>query len=128
MQKIASYLPSWDTTKKGSKKGFDKAFKVVDKLGAPINRLSNRIGSEAFWPTTLDKESDKAARILKSFCSTSNAPKTKSGVFKSDSLSSRLDRNCRGPALTPAQQRMASTPSKSRPPAPTTALSKNSAS
>lgn len=71
MQKVTSYLPSWDTTKKGSKKGFDKAFKVVDKLGAPINRLSNRIGSEAFWPTTLDKESDKAARILKSFCSKS---------------------------------------------------------
>ncbi|KAJ4148446.1 hypothetical protein LMH87_002914 [Akanthomyces muscarius] len=68
MQKIASYLPSWDTTKTQSKKGFDKAFKVVDKLGAPINRFSNRIGSEAFWPTTLDKESDKAARILKSFC------------------------------------------------------------
>ena len=71
MQKIASYLPSWDTTKTQSKKGFDKAFNVVDKLGAPINRFSNRIGSEAFWPTTLDKESDKAARILKSFCSTS---------------------------------------------------------
>ena len=40
-----------------------------DKLGAPINRWSNKIGSEAFWPTTLDKESDKAARILKTFCS-----------------------------------------------------------
>jgi len=38
-------------------------------VGAPINRLSNKIGSEAFWPTTLDKECDKAARILKSFCS-----------------------------------------------------------
>lgn len=36
--------------------------------GPPINRLSNKLGSEAFWPTTLDKESDKAARILKSFC------------------------------------------------------------
>ncbi|KAF1734964.1 SH3 domain-containing protein [Beauveria bassiana] len=68
MQKITSHLPSWNTTKSQSKKGFDKAYKVVDKLGAPINRLSNRIGSEAFWPTTLDKESDKAARILKSFC------------------------------------------------------------
>ncbi|KAM3434186.1 hypothetical protein NHJ13734_006125 [Beauveria thailandica] len=68
MQKITSHLPSWNTTKNQSKKGFDKAYKVVDKLGAPINRLSNRIGSEAFWPTTLDKESDKAARILKSFC------------------------------------------------------------
>jgi hypothetical protein len=40
-----------------------------DKLGRPINRFSNKIGSEAFWPTTLDKESNKAARILKSFCS-----------------------------------------------------------
>ncbi|KAM3507788.1 hypothetical protein MY11210_006991 [Beauveria gryllotalpidicola] len=68
MQKITSHLPSWSTTKRESKKGFDKAYKVVDKLGPPINRLSNRIGSEAFWPTTLDKESDKAARILKSFC------------------------------------------------------------
>ncbi|KAH8903930.1 DUF500-domain-containing protein [Coniochaeta sp. PMI_546] len=68
MQKVKSKLPSWDTTKTKSKKGFDKVWGWADKLGAPINRLSNRIGSEAFWPTTLDKESDKAARILKSFC------------------------------------------------------------
>lgn len=33
-----------------------------------MNKLSNKLGSEAFWPTTLDKESDKAARILRSFC------------------------------------------------------------
>ncbi|KAH7120311.1 hypothetical protein B0J13DRAFT_162799 [Dactylonectria estremocensis] len=68
MQKVVAKLPSWDTTKTQSKKGFDKAWAWADKLGAPINRLSNRIGSEAFWPTTLDKESDKAARILRSFC------------------------------------------------------------
>ena len=42
---------------------------AADKLGAPVNRFSNKIGSEAFWPTSLDKESDKAARILKTFCS-----------------------------------------------------------
>ncbi|KAI7541019.1 hypothetical protein KC331_g8831, partial [Hortaea werneckii] len=58
----------WGRVKTGSKAGFDKAWKAADKLGAPVNRLSNRLGSEAFWPTTLDKESDKAARILKSFC------------------------------------------------------------
>lgn len=52
----------------GGKKGFDKAWNTVDKLGAPVNRLSNRVGAEAFWPMTLDKESDKAARILRSFC------------------------------------------------------------
>jgi len=59
----------WSKTKENSKVGFDKVYNLVDKLGAPVNRLSNKIGSEAFWPTTLDIESDKAARILKSFCS-----------------------------------------------------------
>ena len=71
MEKVTSRLPSWDTTKTKSKQGFDKVWGWADKLGAPVNRLSNRIGSEAFWPTTLDKESDKAARILRSFCSKS---------------------------------------------------------
>ncbi|KAL8690980.1 MAG: hypothetical protein Q9218_003700 [Villophora microphyllina] len=61
-------LPSWSQTKTTSKQGFDKVYNLVDKLGPPINKLSNKIGSEAFWPTTLDIESDKAARILKSFC------------------------------------------------------------
>lgn len=69
MQKVTSKLPSWDTTKSQGKKGFDKVWSWADKLGKPVNRLSNRIGSEAFWPTTLDKESYKAARILRSFCS-----------------------------------------------------------
>ncbi|KAL2825769.1 hypothetical protein BDW59DRAFT_70046 [Aspergillus cavernicola] len=50
------------------KKGFDKAWDALDKLGAPVNRLSNKLGSEAFWPMTLDKESEKSARILRSFC------------------------------------------------------------
>ncbi|KAF2169216.1 hypothetical protein M409DRAFT_64957 [Zasmidium cellare ATCC 36951] len=58
----------WEKVKVGSKSGFDKTWKALDKLGGPVNRLSNKLGSEAFWPTTLDKESDKAARILKSFC------------------------------------------------------------
>src|ERR1700761_175015 len=66
----------WERTKgysstaynKALKPGFNKAYAVVDKLGAPVNRLSNKVGSEAFWPTTLDKESEKAARILRGFC------------------------------------------------------------
>ncbi|KAF1985627.1 DUF500-domain-containing protein [Aulographum hederae CBS 113979] len=58
----------WSKTKTTSKAGFDKVWAWTDKLGAPVNRLSNKLGSEAFWPTTLDKESDKAARILRSFC------------------------------------------------------------
>ncbi|APA08890.1 hypothetical protein SS1G_02705 [Sclerotinia sclerotiorum 1980 UF-70] len=68
MQRAVSWLPSWDRTKTTSKKGFDKTWAWADKLGAPVNRLTNKIGSEAFWPTSLDKECDKAARILKTFC------------------------------------------------------------
>ncbi|KAK4551524.1 hypothetical protein LTR86_011131 [Recurvomyces mirabilis] len=58
----------WDRVRTGGKKGFDATWKQLDKVGAPVNKLTNKLGSEAFWPTTLDKESDKAARILKSFC------------------------------------------------------------
>jgi lipid-binding SYLF domain-containing protein len=66
----------WERTKgysntayeKALKPGFNKAYAVVDKLGKPVNRLSNKVGAEAFWPTTMDKESEKAARILRGFC------------------------------------------------------------
>lgn len=37
-------------------------------MGGPVNKAANKMGAEAFWPTSLDKESDKAARILRSFC------------------------------------------------------------
>jgi len=82
----------WQKTKKGSKYGFDKLWGYADKLGAPVNKFSNKLGSEAFWPTTLDKESEKAARILRSFCKdgfyqeelrqTPDGPKQKQKVWK----------------------------------------------
>ncbi|KAI9042950.1 DUF500 and UBA/TS-N domain protein [Aspergillus affinis] len=58
----------WSKTKGIGKKNFDKAWGALDKLGAPVNRLSNKLGSEAFWPMSLGKESEKVARILRSFC------------------------------------------------------------
>ncbi|KAM5472454.1 hypothetical protein MauCBS54593_003046 [Microsporum audouinii] len=76
---------TWERTKGYSKRGFDKAWHQLDRIGRPVNRLSNKLGAEAFWPTTLDKESEKAARILRSFCkdgfygqveSSSTPPKT----------------------------------------------------
>lgn len=45
-----------------------KASSWFEKLGRPVNKLSNKLGAEAFWPTSLDQEADKAARILRSFC------------------------------------------------------------
>lgn len=41
------------------------------KAAVPFNMLANKLGSESFLPSTMDKESDKAARILRNFCSTS---------------------------------------------------------
>ncbi|KAK4210052.1 hypothetical protein QBC37DRAFT_429370 [Rhypophila decipiens] len=49
------------------------------KAGVPINKLTNALGSEAFWPSTMDQECDKAARILQSFC--------KDGFYKTNSMS-----------------------------------------
>ena len=60
---------TWEKAKHNSKVGFDKVWGWADKLGPPVNKLSNKLGAEAFWPTSLDKECDKAARILRSFCS-----------------------------------------------------------
>lgn len=94
----------WSKTKSQSKAGFDKVYSWVDKLGAPVNRLSNKVGSEAFWPTTLDIESDKAARILKSFCKdgffqeedrpTVDAPKGKQKVLKK--IPAKVIQNAKG--------------------------------
>ncbi|KAL4890088.1 hypothetical protein BDV59DRAFT_185236 [Aspergillus ambiguus] len=58
----------WERTKGTSKKGFDKAWNTLDKLEGPVNRLSYRVGAEAFWPMNLERENEKAARILRSFC------------------------------------------------------------
>lgn len=52
---------TWEKTKKKSSAWFQK-------VGVPVNKLSNKLGAEAFWPTSLDQEADKAAKILRSFC------------------------------------------------------------
>lgn len=49
----------------------ERLYQWSTKAGVPINKVTNRLGSEAFWPSTMEIECDKAARILKSFCSTS---------------------------------------------------------
>ncbi|KAF2677107.1 DUF500-domain-containing protein [Lentithecium fluviatile CBS 122367] len=100
----------WAKAKSGkAKAGFDKIYSLVDKLGPPVNRLSNKLGSEAFWPTTLDKESDKAARILKSFCKdgfyqeeerpSTDGPKTKSKQKILKKIPTEVIRNAKGLAI-----------------------------
>ncbi|KAK4149700.1 hypothetical protein C8A00DRAFT_18653 [Chaetomidium leptoderma] len=45
---------------------FGEAF--TSKVAGPVNALANKLGSEGFLPESLDKECDKAARILSGFC------------------------------------------------------------
>jgi hypothetical protein len=55
-------------TKSNGKAVFDKGWAAFERLGGPVNKLSNKLGCEAFCPMPLDQECDKTARILRSFC------------------------------------------------------------
>ncbi|KAI1428333.1 hypothetical protein F5Y12DRAFT_55350 [Xylaria sp. FL1777] len=75
MQRVSSLLPSWDRNRSSAssftngharKNSIEKVRGWADRI--PSSR-SSRLAKEAFWPSTLDKECEKAARILKSFCS-----------------------------------------------------------
>ncbi|KAK8128271.1 hypothetical protein PG984_009379 [Apiospora sp. TS-2023a] len=85
MQRVSALLPSWgDRSSRNSaasrnsagstgKNSLDKVRGWADKIpsssASSTNRLSgSRYGREAFWAGTLDKECEKAARILQAFC------------------------------------------------------------
>ncbi|KAM0552605.1 hypothetical protein ACHAPJ_007702 [Fusarium lateritium] len=64
------------------KSGWSEKFSQLGiKAAAPINSLAHKFGSQSFLPETIDKECDKAASILKSFC--------KNGVY-ADPASSQV--------------------------------------
>ncbi|KAK7420560.1 hypothetical protein QQZ08_010319 [Neonectria magnoliae] len=51
------------------KHGWSERFSNLGiKAAAPINSLAHKLGSQSFLPETLDKECDKAASILRTFC------------------------------------------------------------
>ncbi|KAF5679476.1 hypothetical protein FCIRC_6089 [Fusarium circinatum] len=45
----------------------EKFHKISSKAGSPLNKAANLFGAEGWWPSTMDKECSKAARILHSF-------------------------------------------------------------
>lgn len=85
MQRVSAFLPSWEKRNSGTKPGTKPGalFGWGQRNSAPGSKPSKinvavanggRIERETFWPASLDLECDKAARILKSFCSASLAP------------------------------------------------------
>jgi len=78
MQRVSALLPSRERTKSADGKAgagaFNRIFGWADRIAAPKGITTNntngtKVGREVYWPTTLDIECIKAARILKSFCS-----------------------------------------------------------
>ncbi|PKI82510.1 hypothetical protein MVES1_003382 [Malassezia vespertilionis] len=56
-EKAASSAKKFETT----------AWKVMDPVGQFSNRVAGALGAEAFYPTSMDKEIDKCARIIATF-------------------------------------------------------------
>lgn len=72
-QQTAHQPPPTDTDGAPKKTNWTQRLSVFgSKAAAPFNMLANKLGSEAFLPSTMDKECEKAARILRNFCSRSS--------------------------------------------------------
>ncbi|KAF5563106.1 hypothetical protein FNAPI_2851 [Fusarium napiforme] len=60
----------------------ERFHKISSKAGSPLNKAANLFGAEGWWPSTMDKECSKAARILHSFtCLDSSTSPTEKGPF-----------------------------------------------
>ncbi|KAF5647948.1 YSC84-like protein [Fusarium sp. NRRL 52700] len=61
------------------KSGFANRIHVLSaKIAGPVNNFANKLGCEAFMPTTMEKECEKAARVLASFCEGTPLPPNES--------------------------------------------------
>ncbi|GAA5972361.1 hypothetical protein JCM11641_002424 [Rhodosporidiobolus odoratus] len=57
----------WNRAKASTANAWDSAYKKADQVGYWTNKQGARLGTEAFYPTSLDVESTKCARILRTF-------------------------------------------------------------
>ncbi|UNI21768.1 hypothetical protein JDV02_007725 [Purpureocillium takamizusanense] len=122
MQRVSAFLPSWDKRNSGAKPGSLFAWGNRHSASGPSKPPSinvavangdGRVQREAFWPATLDLECDKAARILKSFCTdgysapadgeaeppTSSADATAAPEFITKKIPKRIIQNAAGIAV-----------------------------
>ncbi|ORY75021.1 hypothetical protein BCR35DRAFT_325880 [Leucosporidium creatinivorum] len=57
----------WARARAATTTTWDAAYKLSDKVGVWSNAQAAKVGTEAFYPTSLEIESAKAARILRTF-------------------------------------------------------------
>ncbi|KAL0941511.1 DUF500 domain protein [Colletotrichum truncatum] len=68
-QAAAAFASTETTQPQKQHRGWSERLTQIGmKAAVPINALANKMGSQSFLPTTMDKECEKAAKILKSFC------------------------------------------------------------
>ncbi|KOS17563.1 SH3 domain-containing protein [Escovopsis weberi] len=106
-------LPSYDDAAAGGSrppaKGSSKRWvNAQSKLGWPVNKAANLLGAEGFWPSHMEKECNKAARILHSFTGlglpyppSKNAPMHPLGLSKKSMIliPTAVLSNCAGLAI-----------------------------
>lgn len=66
MQRISAFWSSRDRPKPNV--GLSNPIPAPAPVHDTTNALTRRYGPEDYWPSTLDRESEKAARILQAFC------------------------------------------------------------
>ncbi|KAF9773258.1 hypothetical protein IL306_008952 [Fusarium sp. DS 682] len=75
----------------------ERFHKISSKAGSPLNKVANLFGAEGWWPSTMDKECNKAARILHSFTSKSNTKSPERIVLTPLDLNSSTKPTEKGP-------------------------------
>jgi lipid-binding SYLF domain-containing protein len=112
----------------GSKNNWSQRLSGLgSKVAGPFNALANKLGSEAFLPMTMDKECEKAARILRGFCSKSSSlyqPRqkeltdfrlTEDGIFSDGTPQTLPSQTAASPGSTPAGAATTGGPTTSKP-------------
>ena len=123
---IDAHPPKWgfhaqesgDDGEGGKKKhrlsGLGAAF--TSKVAGPVNALANKLGSEGFLPESLDKECEKAARILRGFCSTPSPTSRSQKKHANHSLSVQRTASTATPCHPPPTRPLSLPPAKPPPP------------
>ncbi|RBA13751.1 hypothetical protein FPRO05_02544 [Fusarium proliferatum] len=75
----------------------ERFHKISAKAGSPLNKAANLFGAEGWWPSTMDKECSKAARILHSFTSKAYTNILTSTLLTSLDLNSSTSPTEKGP-------------------------------
>jgi lipid-binding SYLF domain-containing protein len=92
----------------GPSKLSSRFHKATSAAGWPLNKAANLIGAEGWWPTSMEKECNKAARILHSFTTLgvvqppkASGPMHPTGLTKKSlvKIPEAVLRNCAGLAI-----------------------------